>query len=71
MAVLVPADAEVENKYDYNGGLGSISLSGFGIERRDHIINMVMDDLIIDEEGDFPSRGTSLSTDRGRKVLEG
>lgn len=55
VVVLVPADGEVENRYGYNGGLGAISLGGLGIERREHIADVVMDDLIINDKRRYGS----------------
>lgn len=46
MVILVPVDGEPEHRFGVNGvGSGSISLSGLGIGRRDHIADLVMDDI--------------------------
>lgn len=56
MVILVPVGGEQEGRYQYSGGLGSISLTG-SLGRRDHIADMMSDDMILDDKRRYGSYG--------------
>lgn len=68
MVVIVPVDGEQEGRYQYSGGLGSISLTE-SLGRRDHLADMMtIDDMIwmINEDTDLTAG--FLEQEVGRRV---